>query len=142
MPGFKSKALDPLSGGQGPFSLRVLVVNEDRHRIDQPGNSALTITRILVPFALGYCLSYLFRAVNAVLAPDLTSELNLNAEDLGLLTATYFATFAAFQLPLGVLLDRYGPRKIEAVLLIFAAVGAYLFSQGESITALTRSGVD
>jgi len=89
-----------------------------------------------VPFALGYCLSYLFRVVNAVLAPDLVSELNLSAGDLGLLTATYFVTFAAFQLPLGVLLDRYGPRKIEAALLVFAALGAYLFSQGDSITAL------
>jgi len=112
-------------------------VTEDQRNTDQPVNSALTITRILVPFALGYSLSYLFRVVNAVLAPDLTSELDLNAEDLGLLTATYFITFAAFQLPLGILLDRYGPRRIEAILLIFAAVGAYLFSRGDSITTLT-----
>lgn len=112
-------------------------MTEDRRNADQPVNSALTIARILVPFALGYCLSYLFRVVNAVLAPDLTTELDLTAEDLGLLTATYFITFAAFQLPLGILLDRYGPRRIEAILLIFAAVGAYLFSRGDSITALT-----
>lgn len=111
-------------------------MTEDPINTDQSGNSTLTIARILVPFALGYCLSYLFRVVNAVLAPDLTSELDLTAEDLGLLTATYFITFAAFQLPLGILLDRYGPRKIEATLLIFAALGAYLFSQGDSITAL------
>ncbi len=96
----------------------------------------MTLSRILIPFAFGYCLSYLFRVVNAVLATDLVSELDLSAEDIGLLTATYFLTFAAFQLPLGILLDRFGPRRIEALLLLFAAAGAYLFSKGESMTEL------
>lgn len=92
--------------------------------------------RILFPFALGYFLSYLFRVVNAVLAPDLIAELSLSPRALGLLTASYFITFAAAQLPLGILLDRYGPRKIEAGLLLFAALGALIFATGESETEL------
>jgi MFS family permease len=88
--------------------------------------------RILFPFALGYYLSYLFRVVNAVLSPDLVSELRLGPDDLGLLTASYFITFAAAQLPLGLLLDRYAPHKIEAFLLIFAAAGAVVFALGET----------
>ena len=88
--------------------------------------------RILFPFALGYYLSYFFRVVNAVLAPDLVSELGLGPDDLGLLTASYFITFAAAQLPLGLLLDRYAPQKIEALLLLVAAAGALLFALGES----------
>jgi len=92
--------------------------------------------RVFIPFALGYFLSYLYRAVNAVLAPDLASELGIGPSELGLLTAAYFITFAAFQLPLGVLLDRFGPRKIESFLLIFAAVGAFVFSKAESVTGL------
>ncbi len=75
--------------------------------------------RVFIPFALGYFLSYLYRVVNAVLAPDLASELGTGPSELGLLTAAYFITFAAFQMPLGVLLDRFGPRKIESFLLIF-----------------------
>jgi len=92
--------------------------------------------RVFIPFALGYFLSYLYRVVNAVLAPDLASELGIGPSELGLLTATYFITFAAFQLPLGVLLDRFGPRKIESFLLIFAAAGAFVFSRAESVSGL------
>ncbi len=98
---------------------------------DRLSRSAVAL-RLLLPFALGYFLSYLFRVVNAVLAPDLVAELGLGPDDLGLLTASYFVTFAAAQLPLGILLDRYGPRKIEAGLLLFAALGAALFALGET----------
>ncbi|GAB6054575.1 MFS transporter [Magnetospira thiophila] len=92
--------------------------------------------RIFLPFALGYFLSYLYRTVNNVIAPDLIRELGLTAADLGLLTSAYFLTFAAFQLPLGMLLDRYGARRTEAVLLLFAAAGAALFATSESLTGL------
>lgn len=86
------------------------------------------LLRVFLPFASGYFLSYLYRTVNAVIAPDLVSSLGLNAGDLGLLTSAYFLTFALFQLPLGMLLDRFGPRRVEAVLLLFAALGALLFA--------------
>jgi MFS family permease len=95
-------------------------------------NRRQVFLRILLPFALGYFLSYLYRTINAVLSPDLVAELGLDADDLGLLTASYFITFAAAQLPLGVLLDRYGPRKIEAGLLLLAALGATVFALGSS----------
>lgn len=92
-----------------------------------------------MPFAGGYFLSYLFRSVNAVIAPDLTAELGLAATDLGLLTAAYFFAFAAFQLPLGVLLDRFGPRRVQAALLLAAASGAFLFSLGGDRATLTAA---
>jgi len=86
------------------------------------------LLRVLLPFAGGYFLSYLYRTVNAVIAPDLTAALALDASDLGLLTSAYFLAFALFQLPLGMLLDRFGPRRVEAVLLLFAGLGALLFA--------------
>lgn len=98
--------------------------------------STAFLLRLFVPFALGYFLSYLFRVVNAVIAPDLTHDLGLVPADLGLLTSAYFLTFALFQLPLGVLLDRYGPRRIEGVLLLFAAAGAVVFALSDSVTGL------
>ena len=91
---------------------------------------------VLCPFALGYFLSYLYRSTNAIIAPQLISEIGIDASDLGLLTAMYFLTFSLFQLPLGILLDRYGPRRVQSFLLIFAAVGAVLFAQGETIEGL------
>src|ERR1700730_6117918 len=64
---------------------------------------------VFLPFAAGYYLSYLFRIINALISAQLTAEFSLGAAGLGLLTSVYFLTFAAAQLPIGVLLDRYGP---------------------------------
>ena len=62
-------------------------------------------------FAFGYFLSCLLRAITATLSPVLTSEFNLLAADLGLLAGGYFLGFACMQIPLGYLLDKYGPNK-------------------------------
>lgn len=102
---------------------------------DSPVSLALGF-RIYLPFALGYFLSYVFRVVNAVIAGDLRADLELDSSVLGLLTSTYFLTFAAFQLPLGYLLDRFGPRRVEASLLLVAALGAFVFSLSESVAGL------
>jgi len=96
----------------------------------------LLLLRVFIPFALGYFLSYLYRTVNAVIAPDLVRDIGVSPASLGLLTSAYFLTFAAFQLPLGVLLDRYGPRRVEGILLLFAAGGAFVFSQAATLTGL------
>lgn len=89
--------------------------------------------RVLLPFACGYFMSYLFRSVNAVIAPNLQHDLGIGAGDLGTLTAAYFIAFAAFQLPLGILLDRFGPRRVQAGLLLLAALGAAVFAIGSNL---------
>lgn len=92
--------------------------------------------RVFLPFAFGYYLSYVFRTINSVIAPDLVADVGIDAAGLGVLSGIYFLTFAAFQLPLGVLLDRIGPRKSEAALLVIAAAGAALFAAAQSVSSL------
>ncbi len=92
--------------------------------------------RIFAPFALGYFISYLFRVVNAMIAPELVADLNVDPSQLGLLSATYFIAFASSQLPLGLLLDRFGPKVVEGSLLCFAAVGATVFGLSHSLTGV------
>ena len=96
----------------------------------------MLFARVYFPFALGYAISYFFRNTNAIIESDLVDELGLGPADLGLLTGAYFLSFAIFQLPLGILLDRYGPRRTEAVLLLFAALGAWIFSNADSLSGL------
>lgn len=92
--------------------------------------------RVFLPFAAGYYLSYLLRNVNAVIAPELTRTLSVSAADLGLLTSAYLLAFGAFQLPLGLLLDRFGPRKVETGLLLLAAAGCGFFALGDNLAEL------
>ena len=96
----------------------------------------MPFVHIYYAFAAGYLLSYLYRTVNAVISPELTRDLALNPSSLGLLTSAYFIGFAAMQIPVGILLDRYGPRRVEPVLLAVAAAGAALFALAESLTGL------
>ena len=93
--------------------------------------------RVFLPFAAGYFLSYLFRTVNAVLGPVLGEELAMDAAAVGLMTSAFFLAFAGIQIPLGMALDRFGPRRTHAVLLVIAAAGALLFSQGDGTLVLT-----
>lgn len=92
---------------------------------------------LYLAFAAGYLLSYLYRTVNAVISPELSRELGLAPGSLGLLTSAYFVAFAAMQIPVGMLLDRYGPRRVEPALLLIAAAGALSFALAGSLTGLT-----
>lgn len=99
-----------------------------------PGLALLFVA--LMPFGLGYFFSYLYRAVNAVVAPDLVRDLGLTASELGLLTSAYLLAFALFQPMLGILLDRFGPRRVQAALVATGAAGALLFSFGNDAITL------
>jgi predicted MFS family arabinose efflux permease len=90
----------------------------------------------VLPFLAGYYISYFIRTVNAVIAPELTRELGLSPGSLGALTSAYFLACVVGQLPVGLLLDRFGPRRTEATLLLLAAIGALGFGLGRSESAL------
>lgn len=91
---------------------------------------------MFLPFALGYYMSYVYRVIGAIVADRLQADIGLAAGDLGLLTAAYFVAFAAAQLPVGLVLDRYGPRRVNATLLLVAAVGSVVFALGDSLLQL------
>lgn len=82
---------------------------------------------LLFPFLLTPIVSFLFRMVNATIAPELIAEFNLGPAELGLITSAYFIGFGLTQLPMGVLLDRYGPRVVVIGLQLVGATGGALF---------------
>jgi MFS family permease len=91
---------------------------------------------VFLPFVAAYYLSFLFRTINATVAGALTSEFGLGAGDLGLLTSVYYLTFAAAQIPIGILLDRYGPGQIQSAVMVAAALGAALFAVSDNFWML------
>jgi len=105
-------------------------------------SAGVLVLTVLLPFGIGYYMSYLFRTVNAVISPQLVADVGLTPADLGLMTSAYFFTFAVVQLPLGIILDRYGPRRVQAALLVVAALGACLFAFGtDALTLVIGRGL-
>jgi len=92
--------------------------------------------RVLAVFSLGYFVSFLFRGINLGFAPFLTRELGFSATDLGTLTSLYFLGFAGAQIPGGVLLDHFGPRRATSCVMLVAAVGALIFALAHSLGAM------
>ena len=56
-------------------------------RARDKGPTGRLVLTVLVPFALGYFLSYLFRSVNAVVGPRLVAEIGRTAAELGRVTS-------------------------------------------------------
>jgi predicted MFS family arabinose efflux permease len=93
-------------------------------------------TSVFIIFTTAYFLSYFFRSANAVIAPDLARDLALDASQLGLMTSLFFATFAVVQLPLGLGLDRLGPRRVVPALMLVGAAGSLLFAASHDFATL------
>ena len=91
---------------------------------------------VFLPFALGQYMHALFRNINAVLVPELVTSLSLTTGQLGLLTSTFFFFVFLAQFPTSVALERYGPHKVQVSMLLFAASGALLFSNGHTLWQL------
>lgn len=105
----------------------------------QGSGTRTLLLSVFLPFAAGYHISYLFRTIHAMLSDRLTGELQLTAAELGALTSAYFLAAALAQLPLGMALDRFGPRRVQTAMLIVAAAGAALFAVATSFPVLCVS---
>lgn len=84
-------------------------------------------------FLFAYTLSQFFRSFLAVVAPELAAELSLQADDLGIISASWFIAFALAQFPVGWLLDEVGPRRSVPGLMLAAVAGAALFAAADSL---------
>jgi MFS family permease len=83
---------------------------------------------VFLAFAFSYFFAALLRAITATLAPVFSTELGLQAADLGLLAGAFFFGFAATQLPLGRALDRVGPRRTVLAMMSLAVLGCGAFA--------------
>ena len=83
---------------------------------------------VFILASLAFFLSQFYRAANAVIAPDLVQDLRLDTESLGLLSASFFYAFAVAQIPITLLLDRIGARKMMSAFMLVGIGGVILFS--------------
>jgi MFS family permease len=122
--------------GRRPRSQKSGANREPEAPIELPLSKWRLVVSVFLPFAAGYFLSFLFRTINASISPALASDFELGAIETGLLASVYFLVFAGAQIPIGVLLDRYSPRRVQSVLLVIAVGGASLFGNADSFAEL------
>ena len=96
---------------------------------------------IFCVFAFAFFISTLLRAITATLTPVLTNEFDLSAGNLGLLAGGYFIGFSLMQIPAGLLLDKYGPKKVIPYLLLIALIGTISFAFAKNFTGLFISRI-
>src|SRR5256714_10785518 len=89
---------------------------------------ARAVITLVGALAAIYLVSQFLRSSVGVIAPDLAAEIGLSAGEIGLLSSAFFFAFAAAQLPLGVAIDRYGPKRCMLVCAAIAFFGAAEFA--------------
>lgn len=91
--------------------------------------AAVTLVATLISV---YIVSQFLRNSIGVIAPNLALELGLSPAEIGLLSSIFFFVFAAVQIPVGVALDRFGPRLCLLVGAAVTVVGAVVFAAAEN----------
>jgi MFS family permease len=89
---------------------------------------ARSVVTLVASLAAIYLVSQFLRNSVGVIAPNLAAEIGLSASEIGLLSSAFFFSFAAAQIPLGVALDRYGPKRCMLVCATIALVGTLAFA--------------
>jgi len=78
--------------------------------------------------ALYYSYEYLLRITPSVMELPLREHFNLSATGFGLLSAVYYYAYVPLQVPVGVLLDRYGPRILLTMACFVCVLGTFIFA--------------
>ena len=91
---------------------------------------------IMLVLCAGYTVSQFLRTSIGVLSPNMMNDFNINPNDMGLLGGVFFLSFAIFQIPAGILIDRFGPRKVMSSVIIFGVLGSIIFALSNSFYSL------
>lgn len=87
--------------------------------------------------ALGYMLAFFHRMAPAAIATDLQQSFMASGAALGALAAAYFYTYTVMQIPIGVMADTLGIRKIVAIGAALAGIGSLLFGMADTLAVAT-----
>jgi sugar phosphate permease len=84
--------------------------------------------------ALYYCYEYFLRIVPSVITPELMRHYHLTGAEVGNLSAFYYHAYMPMQIVVGILIDRYGPKRLLTLACLLCVVGTYLFTGSQSLT--------
>lgn len=83
--------------------------------------------------AIYYCYEFFLRISPSVMTPELMRTYNLTGAEVGNLSAFYYLAYTPMQLVVGLLMDRYGPRRLLTVACLLCAIGTFMFASGHGL---------
>src|SRR6476659_2548342 len=86
--------------------------------------------------ALFFGYAWVLRVAPSVMVAELMRDFAVGAGVLGNLSAAYFYGYAGMQIPVGVLLDRFGPRRRIPISTLLCAGGCVLFAIGDTLATV------
>lgn len=89
--------------------------------------------------AIFYTYEYLLRIAPSVMEDQLRGHFNLSATGFGFLSASYYYAYVPMQIPVGVLMDRFGPRRLLTFACAICVIGTFMFA-GTSLVGLAAFG--
>lgn len=106
----------------------------DQQRPAEP--AALAVPLLVGVPGLFYLMSVMLRNSMAVVEVELERAFALSATEAGVLAAALFIAFAIAQIPLGIAMDRFGPRRVLGVSILMLVGGALAFASADGFAAL------
>jgi MFS family permease len=104
--------------------------------MSQPEAASINRSQAIIAFTLGtlfFCYAFVQRVSPSVMTDELMREFAVGGAALGSLSAFYFYTYASIQLPVGMLTDRFGPRKLMSFTAALCALASIAFALSDSL---------
>ncbi len=73
--------------------------------------------------SLFYAYQYILRVMPNIMMDDIIHQFNIDTRTFGQFSGVYYLGYSLMHLPLGIMLDRYGPKKILPICLLMTVVG-------------------
>lgn len=99
-----------------------------------PRKQILLGSLICVIGALFYCYEFILRIVPGVLQNELIQAFgHISASTFGQIAALYYFAYSPMQLPVGMLMDRFGPRRLLSLACLCCTIGSLMFTYSSSL---------
>lgn len=106
---------------------------------EKENSVALMACLMCVLGAVFYCYEYYLRVAPSVIQPQLLETYNISQAGLGLMISYYYLAYVPLQIPVGLMMDYWGPRRVLTLACLLCALGTFIFA-GTDIINVAKLG--
>lgn len=115
--------------------------SEQKRAVPSPKENSLAFVALIMCVLGGvfYCYEYYLRVAPSVIQPELMAVFNISQAGLGTLIAYYYLAYVPLQIPVGLMMDYWGPRRVLTFACFLCACGTYMFA-GTNVIWIAKAG--